>query len=70
MNSAIAVSAILFTAASLIAFSETHPQFAARTDYELCQEVREEVNLQVDVGLIPQEEADRIVRRCFTLFVK
>lgn len=39
-----------------------------RSDYELCQEVTEEVNLQVETGLISQAEADRISERCFTFF--
>jgi len=36
-----------------------------RTDYELCQEVEREVNLQVGT-LLTQEEADRISHRCYT----
>lgn len=39
-----------------------------RTDYELCMEVTEEVNLQVRTGLLTQFEADQISHRCFTQF--
>ena len=38
-----------------------------RTDYELCQEVQEEVNLQVGT-LLTQEEANQISDRCFSDF--
>lgn len=38
-----------------------------RTDYELCQEVEREVNLQVGT-LLTQEEADQITHRCFSEF--
>ena len=36
-----------------------------RTQSELCEEVRVEVNLSVEAELLTQEQADRIVERCF-----
>ena len=39
-----------------------------RSDYELCQDVTEEVNIQVDEGMLTQQQADDISDRCFRQF--
>ena len=70
MNPAVVISALLLAAVSLVSYSETQLSDSPRTDYELCQELREEVRLQMEVGLLSREEAAEITRRCFTLFVK
>ena len=45
-------------------------QWVERTDYQLCVEVKEMVNENVEYGLLTQKEADVIADRCFNTFVK
>lgn len=45
-------------------------QWVERTDYQLCVEVEEMVNENVEYGLLTQKEADAIANRCFNTFVK
>jgi len=47
---------------------EQHKAQAARTDYELCQEVEVELQIAVEQGMITEQEARRITDRCFDLF--
>ncbi len=68
MNPILSVSVLLLSAISIVDFHEKQETF--RTNNELCQEVAEEVNLQVEAGLVTQDEADRISQRCFALFVQ
>lgn len=39
-----------------------------RTDRQICEEVRHELNIQAQIGLISQEEANKISDRCFKTF--
>lgn len=43
------------------------PSDTPRTASQLCEEVRVEVNLSVEAGLLTQEQADGIVDRCFNV---
>ncbi len=61
---------VLWSLALTGVFAASRPIEAERTDTELCVEVRLELNRQVVTGLVTQEEADQISRRCFDLFVK
>ena len=49
--------------------AKTIEERQVRTDYELCQELEYEVQLSVESELLTQSEADKLIRRCYTLFV-
>jgi len=43
---------------------------STRTDAQLCREVKEEVYIQAEAGMITEEQAAAIAERCFNTFVK
>ena len=45
------------------------PSDTPRTDLQMCQEVERELLIQVGEGMLELLEADRIIRRCYTIFV-
>ena len=45
------------------------PPETDRSDLQMCQEVERELLIQVGQGLLEPKEADRIIRRCYSIFV-
>ena len=41
-----------------------------RTSEQMCEEVRIEVQSQVDAGMLERAYANNLVERCFTLFIQ
>jgi hypothetical protein len=39
-----------------------------RSGSELCEEVEYEINLSVTDGLLPREEANKIIKRCYEIY--
>ena len=55
--------------ASVFKLAEPIKSAQVRSNYELCQELEYEVQLSVESELLTQHEADKLIRRCYTLFV-
>lgn len=60
-----AMLAIIFSSAPK---EQENSKAEERTDYELCQDVEEELNRAAQEGTITEEEARRTADRCFDLF--
>lgn len=59
---------VLFLSLAIVRTADAAQPTVERDNRAMCEEVAYELNLQVDLGMISREKADKAINRCFELY--